>query len=1383
MEFRILGPIEVFHEGRAVPLGGSRERAVLALLLASVNRVVSAERLAEDLWAGEPSDRAVHSLQVYVSRLRKALREAGGDGIIVTQAPGYVAQVSPENLDAARFEALVTESRRQGVAGALEDAAATLREALALWRGPAMADVADGPIARAEAARLEEARLAALEARVDAELACGRHAELTAELDALTRAQPLRERLWGQRMLALYRCGRQVEALRVYRDVRRLLAEDVGLEPGPALAALETAILQQSPELEWRPAAAPPPEGPHQGRDPAASAAVVAGPVAPAAPTQPLESLAAGPVTILFTDVEASTDLRTRHGDEAAQVLLREHEDLVRDHVRAHGGIEVKALGDGFMMAFGSARRALACAVAIQRTLSERRLDLPDIRVRIGVNTGEVMLQGDDLYGQAVHAAARIGAKAGGGEILVSEIVKQLVGSTPEVTFVDRGWYELKGFPERFHLFEVACGPAEPAPSAAFAARTPYVGRESERSELARLVDGAGRGQGSLVLVGGEPGVGKTRLTEELGSEAAARGFRVLVGRCYESDGAPPYVPFVEIFEQALAATPSPEAIRAILGDEAPEVAKLLPGLRRQFPDIPAPLELPPEQERYYLFNSLRDILTRAAAGRPLFLVFDDLHWADEGTLLLLEHVADRIPRLAVLAVGTYRDTEVTPDHRFARPLEGLLRRRHAHQLSLKRLPEEGVAALLRALSGQEPPPLLVTAVHAETQGNPFFTEEVFKHLTEEGRLYDENGRFRSEVTIGELEVPESLRLVLGRRLERLGDNGRRALSAAAVVGRAFTYELLEALGELAPEPLLDALEEAQRARLIAPLSDSPDEDRLLFSHELIRQTLLAELSPPRRRRLHLLVADTLERLCANTLDEQASEIAYHLTQAGPAADRRRLLSFLALAGRQAMRTADYEDALRNYEAAVAMVEVAEPAERAELFTQRGFARRCVGRLDDALPDWYEALRLHEELGNAEDAARMCLEGSRDLFYLNRDQESLVLAEHGLAALGDRETPQRVEMLGWTGVSGSWVAPFEPGAAFIDGALALAEGLDDKRAVGYALATRSLHRFPFALHQEVLDYGREGVRLLRSHGDLWETCTVLSFMEIAAIELGRTQLGAELGDEVVMLASRLGHAFALDFAHSLCVCSNQLTLSALDMSEAGAKRHLDVAGPLGFRHLSATMLSQVAFLRGDWEEALRWAEDAVRHSPEGHHRNSGPDWACLVRVLAYVGRSAAVHAILDERRSLLPRPGQPNGYGQWYIPVAAIEALWVIGERNGAADLYPLVRELRETTKIVRFALGAQLIERIAGIGAAAGRQWDLAEGHFQTALAQAEELPFDIEGAETRRFYAEMLLERNAPGDRDRARSLLDEAILVYRRIGMLRHEELASRARGDLT
>jgi len=248
VEFRILGPLEVTHEGRPVVVPGSRERAVLVLLLASANRVVPAERLVDDLWAGRPPEGAAGALRVYISRLRRALREAGGD-VVLTKPPGYVIEIDDGALDVARFETLVYQARRSLAGADHEAAAATLHQALALWRGAALADAADAPLAQAEAARLEEERLAALEARVEADLACGRHAELVSELDSLTRMHPLRERLWGQRMVALYRCGRQADALRAYQGLRHLLAEEMGLEPSTALTRLESAILHQAPEL------------------------------------------------------------------------------------------------------------------------------------------------------------------------------------------------------------------------------------------------------------------------------------------------------------------------------------------------------------------------------------------------------------------------------------------------------------------------------------------------------------------------------------------------------------------------------------------------------------------------------------------------------------------------------------------------------------------------------------------------------------------------------------------------------------------------------------------------------------------------------------------------------------------------------------------------------------------------------------------------------------------------------------------------------------------------------------------------------------------------------------------------------------------------------
>jgi DNA-binding SARP family transcriptional activator len=256
MDFRVLGPLEARDGEQVVTLGGARQRALLAILLLHAGEVVSVDRLIDELWGDEPPATAAHTVQVFVSRLRKAL-EQGGFSRLRTRAPGYVIELEPEELDLARFERLVERARGE-IAASPEAAAATLREALALSRGPALADFAFEPFAQAPAARLEELRLATLEERIDADLACGRHAELVGELEGLVREHPLRERLRGQLMLALYRSGRQAEALEVFQAGRRALVDELGIDPSPALQRLERAILQQDFSLELAPAAAAP---------------------------------------------------------------------------------------------------------------------------------------------------------------------------------------------------------------------------------------------------------------------------------------------------------------------------------------------------------------------------------------------------------------------------------------------------------------------------------------------------------------------------------------------------------------------------------------------------------------------------------------------------------------------------------------------------------------------------------------------------------------------------------------------------------------------------------------------------------------------------------------------------------------------------------------------------------------------------------------------------------------------------------------------------------------------------------------------------------------------------------------------------------------------
>jgi DNA-binding SARP family transcriptional activator len=257
VQFHVLGPLEVTHNGRTVAVGGARTRTVLAMLLIDANRVVAADRLVNELWPEHGQERAAANLQVRLSELRRALRSVKQGERLVTRSPGYLLRVNADELDVLVFEQLLSAGREAIAAGDADRAVALLDQSLALWRGPALADLGDGAFASAERARLDEERLAALESRIEAQLACGRHDETIAELETLTAANPFRERFWRQRLVALYRCGRQAEALRAYRELRATLTEQLGIEPGPELRELHDRILHQDTDLKYRPGTPP----------------------------------------------------------------------------------------------------------------------------------------------------------------------------------------------------------------------------------------------------------------------------------------------------------------------------------------------------------------------------------------------------------------------------------------------------------------------------------------------------------------------------------------------------------------------------------------------------------------------------------------------------------------------------------------------------------------------------------------------------------------------------------------------------------------------------------------------------------------------------------------------------------------------------------------------------------------------------------------------------------------------------------------------------------------------------------------------------------------------------------------------------------------------
>jgi tetratricopeptide (TPR) repeat protein len=434
-----------------------------------------------------------------------------------------------------------------------------------------------------------------------------------------------------------------------------------------------------------------------------------------------------------------------------------------------------------------------------------------------------------------------------------------------------------------------------------FVDQTKFVGREEERGTMRRCLEQTLLSQGRVLMIGGQPGVGKTRIAREFGAEAAQRGFLTLAGGCYDREDSVAFSPFVEILE-TLAQSPNQAAFRSALGPDAAELTRLMPQLRRIFPDIPKPLELSPDQSREsrrLLFNAFREFLARNARDRPVLLLMEDLQWADEGTLSLINYLARSVAELPVMLVGTYRDEVVDATGLLVRTLDELNRLHLPERMNLHGLPQNAVAEMIRSLSGRDPPTPVVTLIYSNTEGNPFFVEELYRHLVEQGKLMDSNGDFLRDLKLADIDVPNNLRLAIGRRLARLGGETQKILGTAAVIGRSFSFDLLEASTGVNADILLDRVEEAEKAGVISSTLQFP-EARFQFSHELIRKAVLADLFAPRRQRLHLQIAEAIERIYAGALEERVNDFAHHLLQAGVAADGSKTIRYLSMAARRA---------------------------------------------------------------------------------------------------------------------------------------------------------------------------------------------------------------------------------------------------------------------------------------------------------------------------------------------------------------------------------------------------------------------------------------------------------------------------------------------------
>jgi class 3 adenylate cyclase/tetratricopeptide (TPR) repeat protein len=1073
-------------------------------------------------------------------------------------------------------------------------------------------------------------------------------------------------------------------------------------------------------------------------------------------------------LTIMLTDVVGSTALRRARGDRDADDILGLQAAIVHEQVTSFGGRVWKSLGDGFLISFPSSAAAVRAAEAIQRAVQEHNAADPQraVEIRIGIHNGQVTERDGDLRGQAVHAAARVMAEAVGGQILITDDVRKHAEPQLDWSFLDSGLFWLRGFPESWRLYEVSWNNAAASGglSAAPARLTPFVERDAERASLRRLVDDALAGDGRLGLIAGEPGVGKSRLVTEIGEEAQARGMQVLIGHCVEMSSSPPYLPYVEIIEQAISSPRSPLALRRALGDVAPEIARIAPALRRAFPDIPPPLELPAELARRYVWNSFSEFMSRAAQGQPLLLVLEDLHWADESTVLLTEYLAPLLPEMPVLVLGTYRDLELDLYHPLTRVIGQLRRRRLVEQVSLRRLSFDGVRAMLRALAGQAAPEELVRVIDSETEGNPFFVEAVYLHLVESGVLFDEEGRLRPGLRIDELSVPESIRLVLGQRLDRLTPSTRELLVAAAVSGRVFAPDLVGEVAGASQDAFVEAFDEAEQARLVMP-GKVPGE--LMFSHELIAQTLLSGVSAVKRERLHLQTAQAISQRYADDLEAHAGDLAYHLSRGHPR-DRTSLVRYLTIAGERAFDAAAFDDAVGHYEHALSLLPADDQLGRSQLFERLAMALRSVGRWDDALRTMNEALDHYEALGQAEAIGRLGWAMVYQLTWSARLVEGVQVGQRTLAALGNTVSADKARLLsalGWAlSISGDYVAA----TATFDQARALAEQVDNERALADVLHMQTIHHLSFGEFTDGVRVGTRAAEVFERDSALWDLCSVQAFVIYEDGALGSREQAVRLSDKTLGIADRLGHLGA-----AFMVLCDQIREAAmlgdLPQVEALGPQILDIGvrGGLPWRYVGNIYLGLAAHWRGNAERAEVELRNAVALEPPAAF--AGQSASLLARHLAYQGRADDVMELFraTQSQSRLPSLDRVNGIGAWNGMLGFVEALYLCGLYEQVAALSPLVEGVLELGKRW-ITFDGRLVETRAGLAAAAGRRWEEAERHFAIAREVAERMPNRLELTDLSRLHAQMLLVRGRTGDHARAATMLEEALSAYRTFGM---------------
>jgi class 3 adenylate cyclase/tetratricopeptide (TPR) repeat protein len=1069
-------------------------------------------------------------------------------------------------------------------------------------------------------------------------------------------------------------------------------------------------------------------------------------------------------VAILFTDMVGSTALSQAHAPDTAEEIRRQHFAILRQAITEHGGSEVKNLGDGVMVVFGSASAALACAVTMQQSVDlDNRRQGRSIGLRTGLSAGEVVSDENDYFGDCVVEAARLCALCDAGQVLVADVVRLMAGRRNTHQCRPVGPLELKGLSTPVDTVEVVWLPLEsadaeariPLPARLERPTASFVGRTEELALIdaawSRITSDSSR---EFVLVAGEAGLGKTTLVVRAAREAFDRGACVLFGHC-EEDLATPYQLFAETLRHYVTHAPEDQLL-AHVAEHGSELVRLVPTLAARIPEMPPSKATDADSERYLLFAAVVGMLADASLHQPLVMLLDDIQWADKGSLLLLRHLAavDRPMRLLVL--GTYRDNEVTRAAPLLDTLAALHRQTGVTRVELDGLDGHEVVQYMEAVVGyslDEVARNLARTVQSETDGNPFFVTEMLRHLAETGAIFqDAEGRWTAAGSVDAIALPDSVREVVGARIGRLGTTSGTVLGLASVIGRDFDFDLLARATAMSESDLLDVLDQAVAASLIRELSDGVG--RYNFAHALIQHALYEDLGATRRAIAHRTVARALDALCGHRPGLRVAELARHWCYSPDPTDVPKAVDYAYQAGTAALAALAPADAFDYFNSASTLMtehRIVDPALELDLAIGLGSAQRQTGD-----PSFRVTLLGAGDraaaLGDTDRLVRAALANDRGWHSTSGavDTEKVAQLELALERLPSGG-PDRALVLGTLCAELAFGSTLERRHALADEALAIARSSGDDTII-----VRTLNHMAFSLTvpsllESSLAWTEEALTLAERLGDPMLLYFAAMYRATAAVRAGEI----DEADRCFGIAGHLVRQLDLPPLHweyTFHMSKRAQIEGDLAKAEALATEAFTIGAGCGqpdAETFFGVQIAAVSWMRGTMGDLAPLIEMMIEANP-----GLPTIRASLAMAFAQASRLDDATRLLDEFAAtgyFLPQDASwLNGMTEY------ADAAIVCGHPEVAQSLYDLLSPWeRQFSSAGGLTAEGPVHLYLGGLATVLGR-FDDAERHLRLADELCAQHGVTFFGALGGSLLGQMLIDRGRDGDHVEARPLL---------------------------